>query len=286
MTTSQTALSPNTILEAIERLDPMPMSVTRLLELNANENAGLEEISEVVKFDPVLSADVLQKANSPMYGGRESIVDVPQAVGRLGAADVLYMAMVRTMSGRMSASLPPYGFDANELWHHSLTASIAAEEIARLSNRDVPPGSGIAALIHDVGKLVIANTVPASVMMRVRAMAKDTGRPMHELELEAIGTTHADIGGTIARHWGFPLSVQIAIVGHHTPPQNEDPLSAVVRAANAVTHGLDAYDLDPKTGITQVAADIVQNAGVHVKDVVPVYARTLEALADVLFAYN
>ncbi len=281
-----TTLKPETVHDAIQRLDPLPMSVNRLLELSASPDGGLDEVAEVVRFDPILSSDVLQKSNSPMYVGREKTLEVSQAVSRLGASEVLNIAMARSMRGRMAGALPQFGLDADQLWLHSLTTSIAAEAIARFSTRSGLASASIVGLIHDVGKLALAGCVPASTLMRLRDRANREGRPMHEIEAEELGVHHGEIGGTVARSWGFPLAVQVAIVGHHPPHNSDDLLSAAVRAANHVAHEVEQYRQDPDYRFAEQTATAVRPLGLQARDLQPLFDRIVDALDSALAAYR
>lgn len=280
------ALETENVLDVVHRLDPLPMSVSRLMELWASPDGGLDEVVEVVRFDPILSADVLRKSNTPMYAARETILDVTQAVSRLGASEVLNIAMTRTMQSRMSAPLPQFGLDANQLWRHSLTTSIAAETIARFSRRQGLAGASIVGLIHDVGKLVLAGCVPASRLMRIRDSAKREGRPMYEIETEEFGVHHGEIGGTVARFWGFPLALQVAVVGHHPPHHSDDPLSIAVRAANHIAHEIEQYRVDPQHEPEAQTACLLGQLGLHSSDLRPLYDAIVDALESALSAFH
>lgn len=281
-----TTLKPETIVDTIERLDPLPMSVNRLLEISSSPDGGLDDVAEVVKFDPILCADVLRKSNSPMYAGRQKILEVDQAVGRLGVSQVLNIAMARTMRGRMAASLPQFGLDANQLWLHSLTASIAAEAIARFSRRPGLASASVVGLIHDVGKLVLAGCVPASTLIRIRDRANEEGRPMHEIESEEFGLHHGEIGGTVARFWGFPMGVQVAIVGHHPPHNSDDTLSIVARAADRLAHEVDRYRQNPDHRIAEETGKVLAQLGVLGPDLKLLLDGIVEALEAALAGYH
>lgn len=96
-------LSRDEILEAAGRIDPLPASVTRLLELSSDPNVEINDVADVIRYDPVLTVDLLKRVNSTMSSARYNIVDVGEAVMRLGTSDVLIMAMKRAMQGKLSS---------------------------------------------------------------------------------------------------------------------------------------------------------------------------------------
>ena len=63
-------------------------------------------LQEVIRYDAVLTADLLRQANSTMQAVRDAITDVDRAVRRLGTTNVVAVAMTRAMRGRFSQPLP------------------------------------------------------------------------------------------------------------------------------------------------------------------------------------
>jgi putative nucleotidyltransferase with HDIG domain len=73
-----------------------------------------------------------------------------------------------------------------------------------------------AALLHDVGKIVLGEFVYASLEKIVDLVSKK-GYTLLAAEKKVIGINHAELGGRIAEFWNFPPGLQEAIVRHHDP---------------------------------------------------------------------
>lgn len=295
MNTTSAVLSRDDILDAAGRIDPLPASISRLLELSSDPDAGLAEVADVIRYDPVLSVDLLQRANSAIFAARYEITDVTDAVSRLGSSEVLIMAMKRAMQGRMSEALPGYGLSANALWHHALAAAVGAEMIAHQSPIRIPSIASTAALLHDVGKLVIAESLAPSVIEFIVATAKESDRPLHEVEREILGIDHAEIGGAVLRDWGFPMSAQIAVTRHHDASSEADTLTHAVAAANAIADALpDPEHLctgSPEEEATERKIDanmagLLQHCGIQVRRL-PVFMGLVEKrFVEVMSTYQ
>lgn len=287
MTTSSAVLSRDDILEAAGRIDPLPASITRLLELSSDPDASLAEVADVIRYDPVLTVDLLRRANSATSAARYEIANVADAVARLGTSEVLIMAMKRAMQGRMSDAIPGYGLDANALWHHALAAAVAAEVIAHQSPVRIPAMASTAALLHDVGKLVIAESLAPSVIQFIVSSAAQSNRPLHEVEREILGADHGEIGGAVLRGWGFPMSVQIAVTRHHDASANADTLTHAVAAANAIAENLpQANATTDRTPLDAAATRSLQFCGIRPRRL-PVFLELVETrFAEVLASYQ
>lgn len=274
------------IFEAAGRIDPLPASITRLLELSSDPDASLVEVADVIRYDPVLSVDLLRRANSATSAAHRKIEDVADAVSRLGTSEVLIMAMRRAMQGRMSDPIPAYGLDANAMWRHALAAAVAAEVIAHQSPVRIPAMASTAALLHDVGKLVIAESLAPSVIEYMVSSAEQSNRPLHEVEAEILGADHAEIGGVVLRGWAFPMSVQIAVTRHHDVSSNADTLTHAVAAANAIADVLpDEGETEPNAPLDDAAVQSLQACGIPQRRM-PVFLELVSArFNEVLASY-
>ena len=56
------------LLTRIKGLPPLPDSVIKIQQICADPNAGVGDLVKVVDKDPLLTANLLKAANSPLYG--------------------------------------------------------------------------------------------------------------------------------------------------------------------------------------------------------------------------
>ena len=75
-----------TLLLSLDKGDcPSPFRTTlALMELLQRENAGLAEVAELIRLDPVLTAKIIQLANSILYRGSRPAVAIDAALLRIG----------------------------------------------------------------------------------------------------------------------------------------------------------------------------------------------------------
>lgn len=271
----RTLFSHQELMEAAEQVDPLPASVTRLLTLTNDPNANMTELAEVIRYDPVLTVDVLRRANSAQSAVRDPIIDVSIAVARIGSAEVISLAMSRAMYGRMTVALPAYGMDAHELWQHSLKAALSAEAVAEISSIRIPGHASTAALLHDVGKLVISKVLPVQLAEWLAYKAATDPRPLHEVEQEILGTDHGHVGAIVVRSWDMPMSIQIALTNHHAAPDSPDTLSHVVIASNALALAVPTASQPQGTELDYHAVQSLNHAGV-VESRIPLLLEGIE----------
>ena len=239
---------PPGLLQGIDRLDPLPVTVQRLIRALNDENVGPAQIGEIVQYDPAVASSVLRLANSAAYGGWSRTETIRDAVVRLGKAKILDIVLGDHLK-RLKMAAPLYDLAEDELWLHSAAASLAVKALIRERPRaGIPESASVAAHVHDVGKLgrVRYLTADVSAILALRDQRKIA---FVEAERELFGCDHSEVGGAMAKRWGFPEDIQMAIARHHEVPLGDSTptLDAVVLAnlaAKAVGTGLGAEGMD------------------------------------------
>lgn len=128
------------ILAAADRIDPLPVSVTRLALLVGDANADIREIVEVITYDQSLAANLLRQVNSAALGGRVKITTVHDAVMRLGIGTLFTLALGASVRTAMGQAIPSFGLAEGELWRHSVAASLAADIYGAVRRVRCPDG--------------------------------------------------------------------------------------------------------------------------------------------------
>ena len=228
------------LLDAAERLAPLPTSAVRLTALAADPAAEMHDFVEVVELDQGLAAAVLRVANSAASGNRVAIGTVQDAVVRLGMSAVTSIALSSHLSSQMNRPVAQYGLGAGELWRESVLASIAAELVRSKASVRVPAEAVTAALLHDIGKVVLCRFRDDDVQsFIIRGTASDL-RSDYEAERIVLGLHHGEVGALIAQNWRLPEPVIHGVQYHHSPSEHPEPICYAVALADAIADRLIA----------------------------------------------
>lgn len=233
--------SADSLVQAAYALEPLPQSLTRLASLVADEGTQLRELVEVVTLDPALTGALLRRANSALSASMKPIATVQEAVVRLGMGMVLSLAICSHLHRlTRGGGLGGLGAGSNELWNHSVAASIAAEVVRARSALELPPETSTAALLHDIGRLVIERFVSKDTAAFVQKARELEGASRLQAEISVLGTHHAELGARVVERWGLPLSIAAGIRFHHTPAEGSRPIAWAVALANLLAHDVVA----------------------------------------------
>jgi HD-like signal output (HDOD) protein len=227
------------LAQAASQLEPLPTSATKLAALVCAGAPELGQVVEIVQFDEALTASLLRSANSSWSASRSEIKTVRDAVIRLGASPVLALTLGMNVRRHLGDPLPQYGLSEGELWRHSVAASLAAELITSRASHRPAPEVATAALLHDVGKLVMARFLDRSLLDELAAH-QERGATRIDAEAEVLGIDHAELGGLIARSWALPESLVRGIREHGRPRPGTDALVHAVYLADVLAKAAGA----------------------------------------------
>jgi len=260
-------LGSDTILRtvgAMHGLPALPRTYAAMAEALSDPEVGLDRIGRIVEQDMSLAARVLQLVNSAMFGLQQRISTVRTAVSYLGT-EIIRNLVLSVEAFRAFDGVAAIGGYSLEMVHaHAyLTARIAT----RLpTEKSVKETAGAAALLHDVGRLVLMARLPKE-FASVARLARDQGRPLHDVEREVVGVTHAEIGAYLLGLWGLPLPIVEAAAYHHNPgqvPHQVFDCLAAVHVADALAHTQDSTP--PGTGFVPPSLDRQYLADLGVAD--------------------
>jgi putative nucleotidyltransferase with HDIG domain len=220
------------LVRAAEGLDPVPVSVSRLVGIVARDHWAFSEVEQVVSLDQALTGRLLQVANSAASAALVPIGTVKDAIIRVGVGPVLSFAMACCIGPQFKRALPEYGLSEGELWQHSVAASLAAEIVMAMAPNPVPAEAVTAALLHDVGKLVLARFLSPDVLAGLAEARAHGDRSAMQAEVDVLGVHHGQLGGLICRNWNLPDRLAEAVAHHHTPDRANDVLCDTVHLAN------------------------------------------------------
>jgi len=238
---------PADIVRGITDLAPLPATAYRLMALLRGEDESLTTIAALLESDQGLVASLLRRANSARYMASPARTAL-EAVMRVGTVSLLDLVIQEHLR-RLLTAAPTYGLDEHDLWIHGAAAQLAARALrAERPRLQIPAIADTAALLHDIGKLIIARYLKVEARA-VTAYARERDVTWSEAERSVLGFDHTIIGAAVAEHWHFPADVTLAIRHHHDRETTHDSrlLDAVMLAnlvAKTVGAGLGAEGLN------------------------------------------
>lgn len=229
------------LMSAIEEFDVLPAFAPAhervLAAVTATEGIRDGGLIAAIESDAGLTVAVLRRAQTATR--RRQIANVVDAVAALGPTGI-----EEAISAVPRAEFPWRTSPLEVLMHrsrvHAQAVARAADRIVRelkLAERD---DVLVAALLHDIGKLVLGRSLPEYTSATDRTTTPE--QRIHQ-EQRAVGTDHATLGGLLLRRWGLPRHLVDTVTAHHSSEAENDAAS-YVRLADMVAHHAQGDTVD------------------------------------------
>ncbi|MCK9396908.1 MAG: HDOD domain-containing protein [Methylobacter sp.] len=228
------------ILKAeIKHLHLVPSAALKLLKLTNDDDARIENLSQIIETEPVLAAKILKQVNSAAYALPNTITSIKRAVTMLGFSSVRQLALNQLFYNKLIQQDSTPTFDLLFFWQHCLYVASLSKRIAVALKYPDPDLVYTGGLLHDIGKIVLETYGRVTYSDFIRSMDKN-GRSTIEKEHRFFGITHTEMGHVFCLEWQLPTSIMAIVAGHHNQPTEASPHSrfkteiAIVSFANYV----------------------------------------------------
>jgi len=217
-------LEGGTVRDVLGSLDALPSQPDLHIQINdaISRDEGIGAVAAVISRDLAIASSVIKTANSAFYGFRTAAETVRDAVSRLGIETVRGIVLNAEVSGWVSPELADSVSVLNE---HSARV---AEIVRHLVGQDVPQAS-LAALLHDIGSLIVIARFPE----HHRELNERLADPLdmrEEYEREALGATHSEIGAYMLQMWNADQIVVETALHHHDRASGDESARRIIDA--------------------------------------------------------
>lgn len=221
----------------VNQIAPLPAVAFRVLQLAEDERASAQDLASAIASDQALTAKLLRLANSAYFAAGREITTVRDAVVLLGMSEIRRLVLTTALMGRFDGDSGVLSIAS--FWGHALAVGMVADVMARHTGLATPEEAYTAGILHDIGKLVMAQYAKEH-FDTAATLATTRGIPLERAEVEVFGFSHAQLGRRLSETWRLPASLAAAIADHHARPGEDNGLAFVVSQANEMCrdHGL------------------------------------------------
>ena len=265
----------NKILKKVKMLQPVPSIVHKVLELTRDSDCAIRDLIHLVEYDPGVTANLMKTCNSAYLGLPVKVDSVQQAVAMLGMQKVIELILSQNLSDNLIRSQRGYELQKGDLWKQSLASAMVARLLAERRDLYGLPAIYTAALLKDIGKVVLHEYVQNS-RHKMQKLLENKGVSFIEAEKETLGIDHATLGGIIAKEWNFSSHMAYMIENHHLTnlEARNDPATATLYLADMV-----AMLVGTSTGVDRLAYHVYE-------DIFDDYFLTRDELKALMLTYD
>lgn len=218
------------IIKNVRNLPALPQVTSKLLKVFNDAKAQAKDVGKIIESDQSLATQLLKQVNSPFYGFPGRISNLHHAVVIMGFNAVKNLAIGFSLA-KMSRKGGSEALSTEQFWEHSLGVGVGARSIGKEIGYPCPEELLAAGLVHDVGKIILADNFPEEYEQVVRE-AEEKREEVCASEKRILGSSHDEVGEWFTRENRFPPVLTTCIKYHHLP--SEYTSGEFVKAVKAI----------------------------------------------------
>ena len=248
----------------IKSLPPLPESIVRIQEICNNPQSSISDLTGVVEKDPMLTANLLKAANSPLYGFSREIKSVGQAISLFGMATVKGFALASAVRQTLKIDMTPYGITPDQFANGSQNKSALMLRWYPKVDRKRMDVLAPASFLDGVGKVIIAAELIKSGKSDAFKAELEGGKEPGDVENSFFETTAQMVSAAVFDHWRFEKELIEAIKASDIPQEASEEFQAYGYALKTIR---EAVTLDGviNNGTIAKAKTILSMAGLDEK---------------------
>lgn len=198
---------------AIEaNLISLPDIYWRLKEILATHDYSLQDVAQLIVYDPGMTARLLRIVNSAYFGFAAKIDTVNHAVSILGIQQIEELILATSIADALGDYECEH-LDIKQFWMRSVYRAIATRDLAGECNIMDGERMFVAGLLSGIGHLIMYQSVPV-LAQQAQRLANESGKPLHLVEQEVMGFDHAQVAAMLMQNWQLPQSHVMVIKNH------------------------------------------------------------------------
>lgn len=221
------------LIAAAGHLNPIAPVGFKLLEVLNDQENDLRQVTGLVETDPAIVANLLRAANSAYYALPREVDTVQRAVVYLGLHRVFEIVFMQSLAGRLKKDCSAYRQSAQDIWRHAVCSAFLAREIGETVKYANLGMLFTAALVKDIGKIVLHQYLPGKIELILEKVAEQ-GICFDEAEQQVLGISHPEIGAQVAEKWDLPESIVEVIRHHHSVDDQANQAVSIVQISGYI----------------------------------------------------
>ena len=215
-----TVALPAVVLERLRsranNLKMLPAVATQALQIVEDPDCGINEFAAVVERDPSLAAGILRMANSVVFSSGRPVLNLHQAVVRLGFRQCKNLIVTASFSSMMKSMTLDEEWIRETLSQHSFTTALLCLNMNRTLNIGFQGEEFTGGLIHDIGRLLLA-TCYSDCFSELDKLEFDEEIGVLAAEQALVETNHCEIGAWFVTKNALPEQLKSVVRFHHNP---------------------------------------------------------------------
>lgn len=238
----------------------LPEAVIKIKQLIDDDAASLDDIAELINYDPAVMSQVLKISNSALYKFPNTISTVTKSIQVIGTQSIYDLVLAYGVANAFK-DIDPDIIDLDLFWEQGVSCALLCKYLAEEVGLKEPEKLFVCGLLHNLGELVLVKLNPEEANKCASISTENT--PLM-LQKKHLGFSYADLSAELLKLWGIPIDISQIVskthVSEHTAYSKEEKIIqlAYLLALNNVNGELYSKYAD-------VTEDMYQSLGIDLE---------------------
>ncbi len=222
------------IINNIKSLPPLSKTVQEINAIYSDENGTVSQMAKVIEKDPMVAANLLKAANSPLYGFKKEIDSISQAVSLFGMTLTRSIVISNSLRKLLNVDIAPYGISSDEFAEISADqAAFGYRWFAKFDKADAQK-IHLLAFLQETGKILIASSIIEDDMAEQFKSEIEFTNDIASVERSFVDTSTSFVSAAVFEHWKFDEEFVDTIRYVDTPNESDEKYKKLTQALHVI----------------------------------------------------
>ncbi len=206
-------------MHSSKTLPPLPKTESDMQRVCNDPDSSIQDLVKVVEHDPMIVANLLKAANSPLYSFRREITNVAQAVALFGMSMTRSIGIGNSVRKLLNVDMEPYGITSERFAEVSSMQAAMSHRWYMQIDRAKADKLFLASFLQETGKIVIASDIIQEDLVTNFKSDIETAIDISKVERSYVEETTATVTAAVFTHWNFDREF-VEMIEYSDAPEN------------------------------------------------------------------
>ncbi len=224
----------NSIIDSIKSLPPLSKTIIDINTVYSNPESSIHDLAKVVEHDPMIIANLLKAANSPLYGFAQEINNPAQAVSLFGMSMTRSIALSNAVRKLLSVDMQPYGITSERFAEISEHQATLMMNWYKQIDKKKADRLYLATFLQETGKILIASDIIQEDETISFQSEIELSNNIAQVEKSYVDVTSSEVTAKVFEHWNFDNDFIEMIKYADNPNKAPDEIKEYSTALNII----------------------------------------------------
>ena len=179
----------------------------QVVNLDVSDGMSAHHLTKIVENDPMLCANLLRIANSPLYGFSHEISSIFKAITLFGASTSKQLIIKLFVKELLPSDMSPYGIDSAKFVDLSNMQGFFIKSWYKNLNVQDKDIYFLSGLLQESGKLLIAKVLKEEGLQDEFLQKIQSGVDVVEVEREIVQSCTSEVSALLFEYWDFSQTI-------------------------------------------------------------------------------